>query len=41
MKYEKYSSLATLQSALVKLIKTKVNTEGDITFDVTTEVSTI
>lgn len=41
MKYEKYSSLATLQSALVRLIKSKVNTKGDITFDVTSEVSTI
>lgn len=41
MNYEKYNSLATLQSSLVKLIKSKVNTEGDITFDVTTEVSTM
>jgi hypothetical protein len=41
MKYEKYSSIATLQSSLVRLIKSKVNTEGDITFDVTTEVSTM
>ena len=41
MKYEKYSSIATLQSSLVRLIKSKVNTKGDITFDVTTEVSTM
>jgi len=41
MKYEKYSSIATLQSALVRLVKTKVATEGDITFDVTNEVSTM
>jgi len=41
MKYEKYSSIATLQSALVRLVKTKVATEGDNTFDLTNEVSTM
>ena len=30
--YEKYSSLPTLQSAIVRMIKNKVDTIGDITF---------
>jgi hypothetical protein len=41
MKYEKYSSIATLQTAIVRLIRTKVATEGDITFDLSNEVSTM
>lgn len=39
MNYEKYNSLATLQTAIVRLIRTKVATEGDITFDLSNEVS--
>jgi hypothetical protein len=41
MKYEKYNSLATLQTSLVRLIKTKVNTEGDITFSLSNEICKI
>ena len=41
LKYEKYSSIATLQTAIVRLIRTKVATEGDITFDLSNEVSTM
>jgi hypothetical protein len=41
MNYEKYETLSTLQSALVKLIKTKVDTNGEITFDVTDDIHTM
>ncbi len=38
MDSEKYSSLSTLQSALVKLIKSSVDTNGNITFSITSDV---
>ena len=41
MNYEKYKNLSTLQSALVKLINSKVDTNGEITFDVTDDVHTM
>jgi len=41
MKYEKYSSLSSLQRAVVNEIKTKVDTQGDIIFKLSNEVSTI
>lgn len=39
--YEKYNSLSSLQTALVKLIKSKVNTNGDITFSLSDEINHI
>lgn len=38
--YERYKSLSTLQSALVRLIGEKVETEGNVTFSLSDEVST-
>jgi hypothetical protein len=38
MNYEKYKSISTLQSALVRLIDTKVDTQGEITFSITDDV---
>ncbi len=38
MKYEKYKNLSTLQTALTKLIKNTVDTNGDITFSISDEV---
>ncbi len=38
MDSERYSSLSTLQSALVKLIKSSVDSIGDITFSITSDV---
>jgi hypothetical protein len=32
MKYEQYKTLGTLQNAIVNSIKTKIDTDGDITF---------
>jgi hypothetical protein len=40
MKYEKYKSLTSLQTGLVKLIKNKVDTNGDISFSITNDVHT-
>ena len=37
MKYQKYKSLSTLQSSLVRLIEEKVDTIGDITFSINKE----
>lgn len=39
--YEKYQSLGTLQASLVRLIKTNVDTNGDITFSITDDVHTM
>jgi hypothetical protein len=39
--YEKYNSLSSLQTALVKLIKSKVDTYGDITFSLSDEINHI
>ena len=41
MKYEKYNSLTSLQTELVKLIKNKVDTIGDISFSITDDVHTM
>jgi hypothetical protein len=38
--YEKYNSLGTLQSSLVRLIKNKVETNGDVVFSITDDVYT-
>lgn len=38
LKFEKYTSLSSLQSAIVRLIKSKVETNGDITFSLTDDV---
>ena len=35
--YEKYKTLSTLQSAIVREIKTKVETKGDIFFSIETK----
>lgn len=37
--YEKYLSLSSLQTALVKLIKSKIDTNGDITFSLSDEIN--
>ena len=39
--YEKYLSLSNLQSALVRLVGSKVDTNGDITFSLSDEVMTM
>ena len=39
--YQKYKTLSTLQSALVRLIETKVATIGDITFSINKECYSI
>jgi hypothetical protein len=41
MAYEKYNSLSTLQTALVRLVDSKVETKGDIRFTLSKEVMTI
>jgi hypothetical protein len=41
MNYEKYNSLSSLQTALVRLVDTKVETSGDITFSLSKEVMTM
>ena len=38
MNRQRYSSLQTLQRALVNLVNKKVNTQGEITFQISTEV---
>jgi len=38
MNYEKYKSISSLQSAIVKLIKNNIDTEGDIEFGITEEI---
>ena len=38
MDSERYSTISTLQSALVKLIKSSVDSIGDITFSITSDV---
>lgn len=35
--YEKYKTLSSLQSAIVKKIKRKVDTKGNISFSITTD----
>ena len=41
VKYEKYKTLATLQSALVRLVKSKIETNGDLKFELSDKVYTI
>jgi len=41
MNFEKYNSLSTLQTALVRLVDTKVETNGDIRFSLSKEVMTM
>lgn len=41
MNYEKYKSIGSLQSALVRLIDSKVDTKGEITFSLTDDVHTM
>jgi hypothetical protein len=38
MNYEKYNSLASLQNAIVRAVKAKVDSEGDIEFKLSNEV---
>jgi hypothetical protein len=38
LKYEKYSSLGALQSAIVRAVKSKVDSEGDIRFELSDKV---
>ena len=38
MKFEKYKNLSTLQTSITKLIKNKVDSNGDITFSISNEV---
>jgi len=40
LKFEKYKTLASLQAAIVRKIKTKVDSIGDISFKVNNEVYT-
>jgi len=40
LNYERYQSLSSLQSAIKRAIKTKVETEGEITFSLSDEVYT-
>ena len=39
--YERYKSLSSLQGAIVKLIKSKIDTQGDIEFGITTQICLI
>jgi len=41
MNYERYKSLSSLQSAIVKLIKSRIDTQGDIEFGITTQICLI
>jgi hypothetical protein len=38
MKYEQYKTLGTLQNAIVNSIKTKIDTDGDITFSLSNDM---
>lgn len=40
LNYEKYKSLATLQAAIVRTIRAKVDSVGDIKFSISNEVYT-
>lgn len=38
---EKYNSLSSLQSSIVRLVSNKIDTKGDITFSITDDVHTM
>jgi len=40
LKYGKYNTLGSLQSAIVRAVQSKVASQGDITFRISTEVYT-